>query len=796
MSVTVRDKRYVIAPGLESGEDASPAEPTFTPGKTVGDLPRDSRRALGTWLSDASLGRAGVGVASVRPITSDTFEETSLRAQPHSSRDQARYALPSSLNFAEQEAETELLLRAPLSTERYVAVATANSSSAESPLSSKQKLIAGARVADERLDAVGALLTADAAALSSPLTPEKLFAVKRDVSELGALSKLDGVIADAKKLAISTTSGQLFSPSDPLSGLTAAAVSSVAATVVSSVAAAAVSVMIATQRPSEPSSKLRFGRSGPAALSLIGVSQTKRDFKLCVVAGLASFFGVQSLSVPSAATVAAAIEGGDAAYKLSLARALVRLAAVSSPSGALALLRAASTFAAIGDAIIGALLVQPVQTTEWLKPAAAAPSLYVRAATLARDAVEAPWIGAPRERRSAIKTVTPRSGKISTADREAFERALDAEYVPFYLHDLRNNEIVSFHAFLSELTDSYSPQWESSEGFGRVDAVHTYKSTARTLSLAFIAVATSSDDFNDMWVKLNKLATLVYPQFDGGRWVKSDAAGTDAFSQPFSQAFSASPIVRLRIGDVIGSNATSLAIKRLFGYGQDGLTISGKRVSYSQAADPQALVAAVRDAASQAGTGYSFFIDPGVYESARSRAQIDTSKLLSKTSVVATVSSVTPDGVIVSISPNISDKSSAAIADVTTLRSEMSSLYVVQQTALRATPETIKKIQKKLAGADADDSSGADSADVMSFFSEQSNAVVRSFRESGGRGLAGKIDSLTMNMLDRTVWDTDVGHRAPTCVQVSLSFTVIHDIAPGLDKSGVQRAALYPLRGV
>ena len=51
------------------------------------------------------------------------------------------------------------------------------------------------------------------------------------------------------------------------------------------------------------------------------------------------------------------------------------------------------------------------------------------------------------------------------------EDRLDAEYVPFYVHDLRTNEIISFHAFLDSVSDSINPNFNSTPGYGRMDPV-------------------------------------------------------------------------------------------------------------------------------------------------------------------------------------------------------------------------------------------------------------------------------------------------------------------------------------
>jgi len=83
----------------------------------------------------------------------------------------------------------------------------------------------------------------------------------------------------------------------------------------------------------------------------------------------------------------------------------------------------------------------------------------------------------------------PESSRIPTDLRESMERALDAEHFPFYFHDVRTNEITSFHAFLTALTEDFTAQYETSEAFGRVDAIKIYKNTNRKLSFSFIIAA-------------------------------------------------------------------------------------------------------------------------------------------------------------------------------------------------------------------------------------------------------------------------------------------------------------------
>lgn len=155
------------------------------------------------------------------------------------------------------------------------------------------------------------------------------------------------------------------------------------------------------------------------------------------------------------------------------------------------------------------------------------------------------------------------------------EDKLDAEYVPFYLQDLRTNEIISFHAFLDTLTDSINPNFTSVDGYGRLDSVKIYNKTTRTVTVSFKLIATSKEDYNEMWYKINKLTTLLYPQWTQGSVVSNQFDTlfpiTSTFVQPFSQVLGATPLVRLRVGDVIKSNYSRFNLARVFGIGDLGI---------------------------------------------------------------------------------------------------------------------------------------------------------------------------------------------------------------------------------
>lgn len=143
------------------------------------------------------------------------------------------------------------------------------------------------------------------------------------------------------------------------------------------------------------------------------------------------------------------------------------------------------------------------------------------------------------------------------------EQQLEMDYMPFYFQDLRTNEIMSFHAFLDQVGEDFNIDYSSTDAYGRQDPVHVYKSTKRSINVSFKMVATSEEDMSLVWFKLNRLAMMIYPQWTNGREI--NLGDNLKFTQPFSQIPGATPVVRLRLGDLFKSNYSKLSVLRLFG---------------------------------------------------------------------------------------------------------------------------------------------------------------------------------------------------------------------------------------
>jgi hypothetical protein len=89
---------------------------------------------------------------------------------------------------------------------------------------------------------------------------------------------------------------------------------------------------------------------------------------------------------------------------------------------------------------------------------------------------------------------------------------------------------------------------------------------------------------------------------------------------------------------------------------------------------------------------------------------------------------------------------------------------------------------------------GAGDSDFADFADEDKNAVLKSFKAVGGRGLAGVITAMNFNWLGGNSWEVArYRSRAPKLCKLTIAFSPIHDIAPGIDAKGMNRAPLYPV---
>ena len=80
---------------------------------------------------------------------------------------------------------------------------------------------------------------------------------------------------------------------------------------------------------------------------------------------------------------------------------------------------------------------------------------------------------------------------------------------------------------------------------------------------------------------------------------------------------------------------------------------------------------------------------------------------------------------------------------------------------------------------------------ISDLFSNK-NPIIKSFESTMGRGIAVAINSIGFSWkVNEAPWELKPGHRAPRMCEVTLGIVPIHDITPGIDHEGFNRAPLY-----
>ena len=371
------------------------------------------------------------------------------------------------------------------------------------------------------------------------------------------------------------------------------------------------------------------------------------------------------------------------------------------------------------------------------------------------------------------------------------EDLLESEYVPFYIHDVRTNEILSFHAFIDSVSDSFNPEYTSASGFGRIDDVKSYVKTTRNINLGFTIAATSETDHDQMWYQINKLVTLVYPQWSEGHLANVNDE-ENIFMYPFTQVPTASPLVRIRLGDVIKNNYSRSSLSRIFGvenlmndkkdgkftFVEDIDIVTKPYLSSSDAFIEYELLPGLYTVAT---TGTEFFPAKKSYYEVRNPISVihDEKSEIEKDKITVKKSGGTNKKI------DLSSKSVVVKIKGKDINLLVDSSKIIEKHFLAAHGEEKDKISN--ARKKAKSLMNPMSADAKKF----NNPITASYESGMSRGIAGFITQLDINYNEST-WETSrIGSKAPMLVKITLNFSPIHDIPLGIDHRGMMRAPAY-----
>jgi len=415
------------------------------------------------------------------------------------------------------------------------------------------------------------------------------------------------------------------------------------------------------------------------------------------------------------------------------------------------------------------------------------------------------------------------TNRLTRDQSKAIEQVLDASYVPFYFHDLRTNEIISFHAFLKTLEDSFQANYQSDVVYGRADPVHIYKNTERTIGLSFIVAAVNESDFDQMWYKINKFITMVYPQYTAGRQLSFENKN---FYQPFSQVPAASPMIRMRVGDLVKSNYSTFGMGRLFGLAQLqglGTNSATSETPQQQQTTAEQITPQVRQRMERGdyavGEKFSLTLNGGRQDSISvqqggsfdcgpSKFAEAAGRRVEASEIAATISQQ-PNGLIVEVVGDLSDENYKRyslraeqppdLQSTPGSRSDFSfDIWIQKNTSapVKWQPAVIDseviRVANLLANPTPPPTTGNATQD---FLSTANNPIMRAFETTRGDGMAGFISNIAMDwMMDDGLWETSgYGNRAPTMCKITIQFKPIFDLPPGLDSNGFMNAPVYPV---
>lgn len=105
---------------------------------------------------------------------------------------------------------------------------------------------------------------------------------------------------------------------------------------------------------------------------------------------------------------------------------------------------------------------------------------------------------------------------------------------------------VNFKAFLTDYSDQFKSEWSSEKVYGRMDPIHTFQGTERTISLAWDVPAADFAEAELNFSNASKMYAMLYPAF------RPDASAEDSSTG----VMSAPPLIKLKFGNLIYDAST------------------------------------------------------------------------------------------------------------------------------------------------------------------------------------------------------------------------------------------------
>ena len=258
-------------------------------------------------------------------------------------------------------------------------------------------------------------------------------------------------------------------------------------------------------------------------------------------------------------------------------------------------------------------------------------------------------------------------------------------------------------------------------------------------------------------------------------------------------------MVRLRVGNLFASNYSKFNIAGIFGLRNPAATLNKANIALSAEG-----VSFVPSAELVEKTLYQqgnvFLLEDGKYAAAE-QGTLDVSSHFSEALTATVLSSDQSDDFVIAevdFVKNDNQFSGVSARNARNLKSyfDLYGYSGVKGLIISVPKSRLLRLDKvgqiKANEAFNKQTPTSYATEIQTFLNEDNNAITRSFKTTSGRGLAGFIDNISFDWNSAT-WDVDQGRKAPKMCKITLGFTPIHDISPGIDAYGYNRAPIYPL---
>jgi hypothetical protein len=138
----------------------------------------------------------------------------------------------------------------------------------------------------------------------------------------------------------------------------------------------------------------------------------------------------------------------------------------------------------------------------------------------AKDAKSPPQVGEAKQKPNATPKKPPPPAKIGNHTRLKERTAWNTDPSEIFkseysidIHSITSGIGVTFKAFVTNFSDSFSSNWNSINAVGKMDPIQTFQNTVRVITIEFDVIASSLAEAKTNMAKCQKLIRSLYPTY-------------------------------------------------------------------------------------------------------------------------------------------------------------------------------------------------------------------------------------------------------------------------------------------